>query len=83
MTSVSEDTVKQMMQRGQDPKEMLIEACQPECKFWKEKLQRCENTLKNTSSSDPEQTCMYPMRDYVTCVEACVQPRMFKYLTGI
>ena len=61
-----------MIENGQDPKDMLIEACQPECKFWKDKLARCEGTLKSSVSSDPEQTCMYPMRDYVTCVEACV-----------
>jgi ubiquinol-cytochrome c reductase subunit 6 len=23
-------------------------------------------------NADPESSCMYPMRDYVTCVEACV-----------
>lgn len=62
-----------MIQKGQDPKEMLIEACQPECKFWKDKLKRCETALQASSSSDPEMTCMYPMRDYVTCVEGCVR----------
>jgi len=66
------ETIKTMLENGQDPKEMLIEACQPECKFWKDKLARCEGTLKSSVSSDPEQTCMYPMRDYITCVEGCV-----------
>lgn len=62
-----------MLKKGQDPKEMLIEACRPECKFWEDKLRRCEKTLKETTSSDPEMTCMYPMRDYITCVEGCVR----------
>lgn len=65
-----------MIANGQDPKDMLIEGCQPECKFWKDKLTRCENTLKSSVHSDPEQTCMYPMRDYVTCIEACVNFRI-------
>ena len=64
--------VKTMLQRGQDPKEMLIEFCRPSCKYWEDKLKRCEKSLKELSASDPESTCMYPMRDWVTCVEACV-----------
>lgn len=65
--------VKTMLERGEDPKEMMIEICKPSCTFWEEKLKRCEATLRTTGASDPEMTCMYPMRDWVTCVEACVQ----------
>ena len=64
--------VKTMLQRGQDPKEMLIEFCRPSCKHWEDKLKRCEKSLRELSNSDPESTCMYPMRDWVTCVEGCV-----------
>jgi hypothetical protein len=36
---------KSMLQRGQDPKEMLMESCKPECKNWFDKLKRCETAL--------------------------------------
>lgn len=62
-----------MIRKGQDPKDMLIQHCDPSCKFWKDKLGRCEATMKNVGSADPEKTCMYPLRDYVTCVEGCVR----------
>jgi ubiquinol-cytochrome c reductase subunit 6 len=61
-----------MLEKGQDPKDLTIEYCQPECKFWKDKLGRCEAAMKSMTGSDPEKNCMYPLRDYVTCIEACV-----------
>ena len=61
-----------MLQKGQDPKDLLIKFCEPQCISAKEKLTRCEATLKALSSSDPEKSCMYRMRDFVTCVEGCV-----------
>ena len=65
-------STKNMIERGQDPKEMLIQFCKPECKFWEDKLKRCEIKLKELAGADPEKTCMYPLRDWVTCVEGCV-----------
>jgi hypothetical protein len=29
--------------------------------------------------ADPELSCMYPLRDWVTCVDACVWARLFRY----
>jgi ubiquinol-cytochrome c reductase subunit 6 len=71
MENLPENT-KSMVQRGQDPKEMLMEACKPECKHWFDKLSRCESALKNMKNADPEMSCMYPLRDWVTCLEGCV-----------
>jgi ubiquinol-cytochrome c reductase subunit 6 len=65
-------SVKTMIERGQDPKDMLIEFCRPSCKFYEDKLRRCETAMKNLTGSDPEKNCMYPLRDWVTCVEGCV-----------
>ena len=31
---------------------------------------------------NPTKTCIYPMRDYVTCVEACAQPKIHNTLKG-
>ena len=65
-------TIRSMIEKGQDPKEYLIEVCRPQCTGLQQKLQRCENTLKNMTNADPELSCMYPMRDWVTCVDGCV-----------
>ena len=74
--------IKTMLQKGEDPKEMLIEHCKPKCTYWEDKLKRCEVALKNLTVVDPEKTCMYPMRDWVTCVEGCVQPKIQNNLVG-
>ena len=65
-------TVRGMLEKGQDPKDYLIEVCRPQCSSYQQKLQRCEVALKNMTNADPELSCMYPMRDWVTCVDACV-----------
>jgi len=74
--------VKQMLKEGENPKDKLIEDCKPQCKHWKEKLERCEAKLEHIIKINPTKTCMYPMRDYVTCVEACVQPIIHNSLEG-
>lgn len=75
-------TIKDMLSRGEDPKEMLIEFCRPSCDYWEKKLKRCENKLKHMEDAKPEMSCMYPLWDWVTCVEGCVQPRIHKNLKG-
>lgn len=67
-------TIKSMLEKGQDPKEYLLEVCRPECKAKADKLHRCEVALKNMSDADPELSCMYPLRDWVTCIDSCVHP---------
>ena len=61
-----------ILDRGVDPKPMVMEFCKPTCVYWKEKLERCEEKLQTIIKINPTKTCLYPMRDYVTCVEACV-----------
>ncbi len=63
-----------MIEKGQDPKDYLIEICRPQCTTLQQKLQRCETALKNMTHADPELSCMYPLRDWVTCVDSCVPP---------
>ena len=74
--------VKQMLKEGENPKDKVIEDCKPQCKFWKDKLERCEAKLEHIIKINPTKTCMYPMRDYVTCIEACVQPIIHNQLEG-
>jgi ubiquinol-cytochrome c reductase subunit 6 len=74
--------VKQMLKEGENPKPLLIEECKPQCKYWKAKLERCEAQLEKIIKINPTKTCMYPMRDYVTCIEACVQPIIHNNLVG-
>jgi ubiquinol-cytochrome c reductase subunit 6 len=72
-------TVKAMLLKGQDPKEYLIEVCRPQCTSLQQKLQRCETALKNMTHADPELSCMYPLRDWVTCVDSCVSHSSFRF----
>ncbi len=71
---------KNILDRGIDPKPMLMEFCEPMCVFWKEKLERCESKLEQIIKINPSKSCLYPMRDWITCVEACVQPKIFNLL---
>ena len=71
-----------MIKEGEDPKPLVMEECKPLCTFWKEKLTRCEQQLEVIVKINPTKTCIYPMRDYVTCVEACAQPQIHSSLKG-
>lgn len=70
-------TIKSMLEKGQDPKEFMIEVCRPECKAKFDRLQRCESALKSMTDADPELSCMYPLRDWVTCIDGCVNTFLF------
>lgn len=72
-------TIKSMIEKGQDPKDYLIEVCRPQCLSLQQKLQRCETALKNMTNADPELSCMYPLRDWVTCVDGCVYFYLFRF----
>ncbi len=61
-----------MLMRGEDPKDIVIEVCRPKCTWYADKLKRCEVKLKSIENADPEMSCMYPFRDWVTCIEGCV-----------
>ena len=66
--------VQDSIAAGEDPKPKVMDECKPLCGYYKGKLERCENKLADVVKVDPAKTCMYAMRDYVTCVEACAQP---------
>ena len=74
--------VQQMLKDGEDPKPQLLEDCKPQCKYYKDKLSRCENALEAIIKINPTKTCLYAMRDYVTCTEACAQPMIHNHLEG-
>ena len=65
-------TIKSMIEKGQDPKDYLIEVCRPQCLSLQQKLQRCETALKNMTNADPELSLIEPLRDWVTCVVGCL-----------
>ena len=71
-----------MIADGENPKSLVIEECKPLCGYWKDKLTRCETQLEKIIKINPTKTCLYPMRDYTTCVEACVQPIVHDGLRG-
>ena len=76
------DFVDKMLADGEDPKPLMINECKPQCTFWKEKLERCERQLVDIIKVNPTKSCMYPFRDYVTCIEACAQPVIHNQLKG-
>ena len=72
-----------MIKDGEDPKPLLLEECKPMCKHYHDRLNRCEAALEHIIKINPTKTCLYSMRDYVTCTEACVQPVIFQHLAGV
>lgn len=71
-----------MLRQGQNPKEKVMADCKPKCKLWEDKLKRCEAKLQDLIKINPTKTCLYRMRDWVTCVEACTQPTIHNVLKG-
>lgn len=69
---VTVDSQLTMLGRGMDPKPDVLKFCKPQCIYWFDKLKRCEQQLEIVIKTNPTKTCLYPMRDWVTCVEACV-----------
>jgi len=79
--SVKEPTwVKEMLKEGKDPKDKLIEYCSPNCHYWQEKLDRCQLKYEHMKNINPTKSCLYPMRDLITCIDACVNPMIFHNL---
>ena len=74
--------VDAMLAQAEDPKPDVIKQCAKHCTFWKDKLTRGETQLEHVIKINPTKTCLYPMRDYVTCVEACAQPLVHNRLEG-
>mmetsp|Transcript_17229 Transcript_17229/g.31009 ORF Transcript_17229/g.31009 Transcript_17229/m.31009 type:complete len:132 (+) Transcript_17229:14731-15126(+) len=71
------------LREGEDPKPFVIEWCTPQCTSAKETLSRCERGLKIIKAADPEKTCLFRYRQWVECVENCVQPRIWHNLKGV
>ena len=76
------DYVDAMLKDAEDPKPRVKDECAKQCTFWKDKLTRCETQLEVVIKINPTKSCLYPMRDYVTCVEACTQPIIHNSLVG-
>ena len=77
-----EIAIAESLKNGEDPKPLVLDDCKEQCTYWKGKLERCETALEVIIKVNPGKTCMYPMRDYVTCVEACTQPMIHNQLKG-
>ena len=80
VTVNSQDNI---LARGMDPKPLILDFCKPQCVYWKEKLERCEAQLEVVIKTNPTKSCIYPMRDWVTCVEACVSVLTLPYITSL
>ena len=78
---VTVNSQENILARGMDPKPLVLDFCKPQCIYWKEKLERCEKKLEYIIKTSPTKSCLYPMRDWVTCVEACVSNYLCIYST--
>ena len=76
------DYVESMLKAGEDPKPQVIDDCKKECTMWRQKLDRCEAQLEDIAKINPTKSCIYPFRDWVTCIEACAQPVIHNQLEG-
>jgi ubiquinol-cytochrome c reductase subunit 6 len=81
-SDVTVDSNVNLVDRSEDPKALVLDFCKPHCIYWKEKLGRCEKKLQQIIKVNPTKSCLYPMRDWVTCVEACAQPKIHNNLVG-
>lgn len=72
--------VQEMLKEGKDPKDKLIAECSPYCTYFKDKLTRCEMKLEQVIKLNPSKSCTYPMRDWVTCIDSCVNTTIFHHL---
>ena len=84
---VTVNSQENMLKRGMDPKPLILDYCKPACTYWKEKLERCEAKLEIVIKTNPTKSCIYPFRDWATCVEACVSTNhsssLFSFLTTV
>ena len=74
--NVTVNSNENFLTRGMDPKPLILDYCKPHCHYWQAKLDRCEKKLEIIVKTNPTKSCMYPMRDLVTCIEACVSERI-------
>ncbi len=44
-SNITVDSNVSILDRGTDPKPLILEFCKPMCVYWKEKLERCESKL--------------------------------------
>lgn len=70
------------LQRGEDPKEKWIEFCKPSCHNEHEVVKRCEKALKIIKNYEADKSCLFRYRQWVECIENCVQPKIFYNLQG-
>ncbi|CAG9330474.1 unnamed protein product [Blepharisma stoltei] len=71
---------KSGLERGIDPKEKWMAYCKPSCTKEEAMVKRCEEALKLLKVGD--KSCIYRYREWVECVENCVQPKIFYHLSG-
>ena len=76
------DKIISTLKEGEDPKPFVVPWCLPTCQDEKDVVTRCESALKIIQAADPEKTCLFRYRQYIECVEMCVQPKIFYHLHG-
>ena len=68
------------LQRGEDPKPDFIPYCKMQCNDWGKAYENCERIRKDPKGK--QTTCIYMYREWMECVEKCVQPKVLNNLYG-
>ena len=70
------------LMRGEDPKSDFIPYCNLMCKGLGDAYAECERARKDPTLQQKSTTCLYLYREYLECVEGCVQPKVVNNLYG-
>ena len=69
--------------RGEDSKPDFISYCNLNCLSWKIQYEDCEKARKDPKAIKKASTCLLMYREYMECLEQCVQPKVVNNLYGI
>ncbi len=71
------------LNRGEDPKPDFIPYCKLQCKAWGDEYGKCEKLRTDPNAKSRPETCLYIHREWMECVERCVQPKVLNNLYGV
>jgi len=52
------DQIHDMLNNGKDPKDLVIQMCRLQCKWYDDKYDRCVKAFLSLKNADPEKNCV-------------------------
>ncbi len=68
--------------RGEDPKPDFIPHCETMCHDLGKHYESCEKARTDPKATNKPTTCLHVYREWMECVEGCVQPKVINNLYG-